>query len=72
MTAAARQGDALDWRAANQAGFAFPTVDPMLQLKEPSFSIDINVVAHRRTAGSNCFPQDLLNSSMQFAQLLAR
>jgi hypothetical protein len=67
MTATARDDYAFDWRSANQARFALPTVHPMLQLEKPFFAVGIHIVTYRRAAQFDGLAQYLLHSSMQLA-----
>jgi hypothetical protein len=44
VAAAARDDHALDRGLTDQARFAFPAVNPVLQLKESLFAVCVNVI----------------------------
>jgi hypothetical protein len=46
VAAAARDDHALDRSPADQTRFAFPPINPVLQLKESLFAIGVNVIGN--------------------------
>jgi hypothetical protein len=47
VAAAAGDDDAFDGSFADEAGFAFATVDAVLELEESFFAVGINVIGNR-------------------------
>jgi hypothetical protein len=72
LTTAAPDNHALEYGFANQAWFAFPTVNPVLQLEKPLFAIGVNVIRNRGATQGNCLPQHFLNGLVKPSQVLMR
>ena len=69
MRTPSRNHGTLDRRLANQAGFAFPAIDAMLDLKKPLFAIGVDIIGDRRTARGDGLLQYRLHRQKELAQL---
>src|SRR5579871_1489409 len=72
MCPASGDDDFLDWSLALQARLAFTAVGAMLDLKEPRFTIGVNVIRDRGTTCGNRRLQDFLYRGVQLAQFGGR
>jgi len=60
MAAASRNYDPLNWSFADDAGFAFPSINSVLELKKTFFAIGVHVVGNTRTTEPNGLSQNFL------------
>src|SRR5882724_5798127 len=71
MTASTGDYHPLDGRLTNEARFAFPAIDSVLQLEKALFAVRVHVVGHRGTAERDRLPQHFLDSQVKATQILA-
>ena len=72
VAAAAGDYDAFDWGFADQAGFAFASVDAVLKLEKAFFAVGVDVVGDGGASESDGFFQDFFYCGEEFGELIAR
>src|SRR5581483_9456798 len=71
VRAAAANDNALDGRAADQAGFAFAPVNAVLELEKAGVAVCVDIVGNRGAAGGDGFVEDRLEPVEEALHLVA-